>query len=137
MLSRSVLPARLPACCVDTAPAALPLARLLRPVPAPRLLSACLPACRLLPEEGSNAGCSGCGRYGGWAQSGEIDVMEIANDAKQLSGTIHYGGAWPANVYSTNTTAHPSGGSFAAGFHTYRLDWSKGEVRRRRCPGCC
>lgn len=42
------------------------------------------PAFWLLPEEGSSASCSGCGRHGTWAASGEIDVMEVANNAMQV-----------------------------------------------------
>lgn len=33
------------------------------------------PAFWLLPADGANMGCSGCGRHGVWAASGEIDVM--------------------------------------------------------------
>lgn len=49
---------------------------------------------RMLPEDGANAGCSGCGRYGTWASSGEIDIAELANDMRTLQGTIHFGGPW-------------------------------------------
>lgn len=42
------------------------------------------PAFWLLPADGANMGCSGCGRHGVWAASGEIDVMELANDMKSL-----------------------------------------------------
>lgn len=38
----------------------------------------------MLPEDGSYASCSGCGRYGGWANSGEIDIMEIANTMQEV-----------------------------------------------------
>ncbi|MCK4773521.1 MAG: glycoside hydrolase family 16 protein [Candidatus Krumholzibacteria bacterium] len=37
--------------------------------------------------------------YGGWAASGEIDIMESANSTISVDGTIHYGGSWPNNVY--------------------------------------
>ncbi len=33
--------------------------------------------------------------YGGWAASGEIDIMESANEMTSVGGTIHYGGAYP------------------------------------------
>ncbi len=39
--------------------------------------------------------------YGGWAASGEIDVMENRGSTPTTTGgTIHYGGSWPDNVYS-------------------------------------
>jgi beta-glucanase (GH16 family) len=37
------------------------------------------PAFWLLPET-TNTWCSGCGAYGGWCTSGEIDIMEHIND---------------------------------------------------------
>ncbi len=36
--------------------------------------------------------CSGCGAYGGWCTSGEIDIMEAINAERWHWGTIHYGG---------------------------------------------
>lgn len=45
----------------------------------------------------SNSSCSGCGRYGIWAASGEIDLFESVNDMKEVSTTVHYGGPWPEN----------------------------------------
>ena len=52
--------------------------------------------------------------YGGWAGSGEIDIMEAVNlkaksditgtltddEEARVHGTLHYGKAWPDNVYS-------------------------------------
>ena len=38
--------------------------------------------------------------YGGWAASGEIDILESINTATTVYGTIHYGGQWPNNVNS-------------------------------------
>ena len=38
--------------------------------------------------------------YGGWAASGEIDIMEyLGHDTDHVSGAIHYGGSWPDNVF--------------------------------------
>lgn len=42
----------------------------------------------MLPEDGSYASCSGCGRYGGWANSGEVDIMEIANTMQEVSAGL-------------------------------------------------
>ncbi len=55
------------------------------------------PAVWMLPDSG-NASCSGCGKFGYWAQSGEIDIFETTNSMKEALGTIHYGGAWPNNL---------------------------------------
>jgi beta-glucanase (GH16 family) len=48
-------------------------------------------------------------KYGVWAASGEIDVYESANDQSLAHGTIHYGGQWPSNTYSTSTTRSSAG----------------------------
>jgi beta-glucanase (GH16 family) len=39
--------------------------------------------------------------YGGWAASGEIDIMEAANSMDSCSSAIHYGAPWPQNVFYT------------------------------------
>lgn len=52
----------------------------------------------MLPEE-SPERCSGCGVYGGWPASGEIDILEAVNDMYTMYGTIHYGG--PASTMSS------------------------------------
>ena len=33
--------------------------------------------------------------YGGWAASGEIDIMESSNAMNSVGGALHYGGPWP------------------------------------------
>ena len=74
--------------------------------------------------------------YGGWAASGEIDIMEAINLAMQcetcaggredrVHGTLHFGGQWPKNEYSGNEIHLPAP---ADGFHTYRLEWSAGRM---------
>jgi len=47
--------------------------------------------------------------YGVWAASGEIDIYESANDHSIAHGSIHYGGQWPFNTYSTSTTRTSAG----------------------------
>lgn len=38
--------------------------------------------------------------YGGWAASGEIDIMEAKGRLPgQIGGTLHYGQVWPNNTY--------------------------------------
>jgi len=74
--------------------------------------------------------------YGGWAASGEIDIMEAINlgmtcevcaggREDRVHGTLHFGGEWPKNEYSGNSIHLPSP---VDGFHTYRVDWSAGRM---------
>lgn len=65
--------------------------------------------------------------YGGWAASGEIDIMECINEANRVYGTIHYGGGWPNNVNSGGSFA--DGTDFSAGFHVYSIEWDLDEIR--------
>jgi beta-glucanase (GH16 family) len=66
--------------------------------------------------------------YGGWAASGEIDIMETANDTDYIGGTIHYGGSWPGNVFSGGTYS-PGGVDFSDAFHIYTLEWEPDVMR--------
>lgn len=66
--------------------------------------------------------------YGGWAASGEIDIMESANATDWISGTIHYGGSWPDNQHSGGTYS-PGGVNFADDFHVYAIEWEPGQIR--------
>jgi len=67
--------------------------------------------------------------YGGWAASGEIDIMEyLGQDTTRVHGTIHYGEEWPNNKqkgthYVTDDTA------FHKAFHTFALEWEEGKLR--------
>lgn len=68
--------------------------------------------------------------YGGWAASGEIDVMEAVNlapGANLVYGTLHYGGAWPGNVHSGTSTS-PATNAWED-FHVYAIEWEEGEIR--------
>ena len=66
--------------------------------------------------------------YGGWAASGEIDIMEaVCHDTYTVHGTLHYGGAWPDNVYSGK--GYRNGTDFAQDFHVYTIEWEPGEIR--------
>lgn len=82
------------------------------------------PAIWMLPEDPA---------YGGWAASGEIDIMEAVNlgvpceDCEsgvedQVQGTLHYGGEWPQNAYSGS---HVTLDDQVTGFHTYAIEWSE------------
>jgi beta-glucanase (GH16 family) len=65
--------------------------------------------------------------YGGWASSGEIDIMEIVNSTQQCLFTIHHGGAWPNNVYTGGNITRSSG--FGDGFHVYAVEWEPDSIK--------
>jgi beta-glucanase (GH16 family) len=66
--------------------------------------------------------------YGGWAASGEIDIIETCNSTNYIGGAIHYGGSWPSNV-SSGGTYSPGGIDFSDDFHVYRIEWEPDEMR--------
>ncbi len=67
--------------------------------------------------------------FGGWAASGEIDVMEyLGNDTRTVYGTIHYGGEYPANAYSGGARTVPFG-NLVDDFHEYAVEWDETEMR--------
>lgn len=67
--------------------------------------------------------------YGGWAASGEIDIMEargrISNEA---SGAIHYGGQWPNNTYQHGSYTFPQGQGIDT-FHVYAVEWTDTSIK--------
>lgn len=74
--------------------------------------------------------------YGGWPKSGEIDILEAVNlkadkadgtPEDRIYGTLHYGLDFPDNESSGKDYTPPS--NPADGFHTYSIEWQKGEVR--------
>lgn len=81
--------------------------------------------------------------YGGWASSGEIDIMEAVNLGalsdepgapegaleNRVHGTLHYGRAWPGNVHSGTSYSLPGHANPADRFHLYALEWEAGEIR--------
>lgn len=82
------------------------------------------PAIWMLPEDSA---------YGGWAASGEIDIMEAVNLGApceecasgvedRILGTLHYGSEWPNNHYSGSGVTLPN---LAQGTHTFALEWSE------------
>ena len=65
--------------------------------------------------------------YGGWPQSGEIDVMEnVGFEPDVVHGTIHYGDPWPNNSNSGGSRAVPGA---STSFHTYAVEWEQNEIR--------
>ena len=67
--------------------------------------------------------------YGGWAASGEIDIMEyLGHETNKVYGTLHYGGSWPNNRSTGNSFTLPDG-NFNDDFHTFTLIWKEGEMQ--------
>ncbi len=61
--------------------------------------------------------------YGGWAASGEIDIMELlGQEPNKVYGTLHYGGEWPNNVHTGTSYTLPNG-NFSDDFHLFVLEW--------------
>jgi beta-glucanase (GH16 family) len=78
------------------------------------------PALWMLPQDD---------KYGGWAASGEIDVMEAkGQEPTKVLGTLHFGGRWPMNTEASKTYVFPDGGTIAD-FHVYAVEWEPGEFR--------
>jgi len=85
------------------------------------------PAIWMLPEND---------RYGGWAASGEIDILEAVNlgvpcksceggRESKILGTLHFGGEWSNNKYASSEIEYPS---VLDGFHTYAIEWRQGAI---------
>jgi beta-glucanase (GH16 family) len=78
------------------------------------------PALWLLPQDD---------RYGGWAASGEIDVMEIVGEKPhEVLNSIHFGSSYPKRSLITHVHVLP-GGSTVADWHVYSVEWEPGEIR--------
>ena len=78
------------------------------------------PAIWMLPEDSV---------YGGWAASGEIDIMEgWGSMPDKVCGTIHFGDVWPNNTYLTGNYNFTEGDS-SESWHTYAVEWESGEIR--------
>jgi len=68
-------------------------------------------------------------KYGGWAASGEIDIIELlGQEPNTVHGTLHYGGSWPNNVH-TGKPFVLTNGTFADDFHVFALEWEPGVMR--------
>ncbi len=63
--------------------------------------------------------------YGGWAASGEIDIMEnVGSRPDEVFGTLHYGGPFPNNVFGGDELIL-RGGSFADDFYVFTIEWDE------------
>jgi len=69
--------------------------------------------------------------YGGWAASGEIDIVETRNFADVAGGTIHFGGQWPDNtLFGVEVDPNlPGSDNLGDGFHTYAIEWEPDAIR--------
>lgn len=77
------------------------------------------PAFWMLPEDSV---------YGGWAASGEIDIMEAKGRFPlSSSGAIHYGGSWPNNTYSHGSYSFDQGNGIDE-FHVYAIEWTSESI---------
>lgn len=67
--------------------------------------------------------------YGAWAASGEIDILEyLGHDPDRVFGTIHYGGTYPANQFSSSGFTLGAG-TFHDAFHVFALEWDECSLR--------
>jgi len=68
-------------------------------------------------------------KYGVWAASGEIDIMEIKGRLPNRTyGTVHYGQAWPGQKESGSMYKFPEDED-TTDFHVYSLEWEPGVLR--------
>ena len=86
------------------------------------------PAIWMLPEKD---------RYGSWAASGEIDILEAVNlgvpcakcpggRENTILGTLHFGGKWPNNQHKGEEVSMPA--VLDEGFHTYAIEWQPDRI---------
>lgn len=67
--------------------------------------------------------------YGGWAASGEIDIMENRGDYLNTVGAaVHFGGGWPNNTHTHGEYTF-QGDTDITDFNVYSLEWGPGELR--------
>ncbi len=65
--------------------------------------------------------------YGGWAASGEIDIVETVGIPTTAHGTLHFGDNWPDN--SSAGGSLNDGTNYANDFHVFRIDWNPDVIR--------
>jgi len=68
-------------------------------------------------------------KYGTWAASGEIDIMEYRGQETNITqGTLHFGNTWPDNARQGSGSVNMKV-DLSAGFHLYAVEWEKDEMR--------
>src|SRR5579884_175398 len=79
------------------------------------------PAIWLLPQDT---------KYGRWAASGEIDVMENrGDDPSRVLGTIHFGGEFPKQTHSKGPSFTFPAGDSVTNFHIYAIEWATNSIK--------
>jgi beta-glucanase (GH16 family) len=67
--------------------------------------------------------------YGGWPQSGELDIMEyLGHERATTHGTLHFGNPSPNNASTTKDFTLSAGG-LNDDFHVYALEWSENDIK--------
>lgn len=67
--------------------------------------------------------------YGGWAASGELDIMEAKGRLpEQFSGAAHFGRSWPNNTYAGQEYIFDDGTDITD-FHLYSIEWEPDVIR--------
>lgn len=67
--------------------------------------------------------------YGGWPQSGEIDILEAKGHQESVAyGSVHYGPPWPNNQFKTGTLELDEG-TFTDEFHVFTIEWEPEIIR--------
>lgn len=66
--------------------------------------------------------------YGGWAASGEIDIMEAKNDCGVAQNVLHFGGSWP-NQRNSDQCVQPCLTAIEPGWHVHKLVWRSRAIK--------
>ena len=67
--------------------------------------------------------------FGGWPTSGEIDIMElVGHEPNTVHGTVHFGPAWPNNVFKGSPFKLESG-DFSDEFHEFSIEWEMDRIQ--------
>jgi len=68
-------------------------------------------------------------KFGAWAASGEIDIMEYRGQETNITqGTLHFGGKAPNNARQGSGSVN-MGTDLSAAYHTYAVEWERDEIR--------
>ena len=71
--------------------------------------------------------------YGGWAATGEIDVLEAVNldgtGGNEIFQTIHFGGEASLGQNTSTSTTYTPSFDVTEDFHTYAFEWDEFEMR--------